>query len=197
LFSWNFGDNNVGTGATIQHSFSLPGNYTVALRVWDNKNETGGLTRQVWVMPALGNLGLTVNDRSGNPQRGNVQVRLFNSSSSSIPFMVKTTDATGGIVFKGLTPGTYYLTFSGQGFESGSKTERVIPGWTSLDTLYLAAVPTPPDYSGLFYIGTILAGLGIITGVIIYQKRKDTARPGKGQGRGSGRLKVKRAYRAG
>lgn len=34
-FSWNFGDNQTGSSATVSHTYSVPGFYTVGLRVTD------------------------------------------------------------------------------------------------------------------------------------------------------------------
>ncbi|MCX8153811.1 MAG: PKD domain-containing protein [Candidatus Bathyarchaeota archaeon] len=35
-YSWNFGDNTSATSATVNHIFTNPGTYTVALTVLDN-----------------------------------------------------------------------------------------------------------------------------------------------------------------
>lgn len=184
LFSWSFGDNTRTVGVQVRHTFALPGNYTVSLTVTDNKNETGGLSRRVSVLPALGGLDLTVEDRSGNPQRSNVIVMLFNSSSSSVPVENKTIGPTGDVRFGQLTPGNgYYLTFAGQGLVSTSATEKIIPGWTTMDTVYMSQVPSAPFYGDLIYAGTIVAGLAIIAAAIIFQKRRASRRSQKGRSR--------------
>jgi PKD repeat protein len=184
LYSWNFGDNTLNTGVQVRHSFVLPGNYTVSLTVTDNKNENGTLSRRVSVMPALGSLDLTVEDHSGNPQRANVIVMLYNSSSSTVPFENKTIGQNGDVRFSQLTPKDgYYLTFSGQGLVSTSVTEKIIPGWTTMDTVYMSIVPSPPDYGGIIYGGTILAGLAAIAIAIVYQRRKAARGSGKGRSR--------------
>ncbi len=190
-YSWNFGDGkpvrNVTT-TTTAHTFSLPGNYSVSLKVWDFKNDTGSLTRTVSVLPALGNLVLTVEDQMGTVLRGNVFVRVFNSSSSPIPFVNKAIDHGGNVQFNGLTPGpNYYLTFSGPTVENNSKTESILPGWTTQDTVYLSLRSPPPDYSGIVYIGTILGGLGLATAAIIYKKRFSPNESGHGSNRRSKR----------
>jgi PKD repeat protein len=187
LFSWSFGDG----GGTVnnsnpvqQHIFSVSGNYTVSLMVTDNKNQVAFLTRRVSVLPALGGLDLTVEDQSGNLQRGNVLVLLFNSSSSPL-FANKTVNGAGEAVFARLAPGSYYLTFSGQGIVGTSVFEKVVPGWTTRDTVYVALVAqnAPPNYGGLIYAGTILGAVGVVGVAFVYQKRK-ASRAVKKKGRG-------------
>jgi PKD repeat protein len=187
LFSWNFGDGSatVSTSNPVQqHSFGLSGNYTVSLVVTDNKNQVGALTRRVMVLPALGGLDLTVEDQSGNLQRGNVLVQLFNSSSSPV-FANKTVNGAGEAVFPRLAPSSYYLTFSGQGIVSTSVSERIVPGWTTRDTVYvtLVALNAPPNYGELIYAGTILGAVGVVGVAFVLQKRK-ASRIVKKRGRG-------------
>jgi hypothetical protein len=193
-YSWNFGDGSQAQNKTISsdtHTFALAGNYTVSLRVWDGKDPIGGLSRNISVVPALGALALTIADQSGTPQNGNVQVQLFNTSSSTTPFATKTINQLGGVMFKALSPGNYYLTFSGQGVVSSSKIENVIPGLTRTDTIFLSLVPPSPDYSGLIYAGAILGALGVFAGAIIYHKRKSARVSGKAKGGGSKKLKTR------
>jgi hypothetical protein len=189
LYSWDFGDGtpvrDITTGPTITHLFTVPGNYAVSLRVWDTKNETAGVARRVAVLPALGSLALTVKDQRGTVLRGNVNVRVFNSSSFSTPFVTKTVSGSGDVQFNGLTPGDgYYLIFSGDTVENSSKTESVRPGLTTYDTVYMPLRPAPADYSGIIYLGTILGGLGIVTAAIVYRtrsRRDSSHRPGRGR----------------
>lgn len=200
-YYWNFGDGSAPQNVTspiLDHTFSLPGNYTVTLTVVDTKSQSANVSRKVQVLPALGNLALTVQDQAGTAQRGNVKVQVFNSSTSSLPFFNKTTDANGRVNIKSLIPGTYYLTFSGYGVVSSSKTETAIPGFTREDTIHVSLVTPPPDYSGLIYLGTILGGLTIITVLIIYQKGKARRTAGKARGQSSrskaGKLRTTRVH---
>ncbi|MFA5719009.1 MAG: PKD domain-containing protein, partial [Desulfobulbaceae bacterium] len=36
-YSWNYGDGSTGTGLAVKHTYPVPGNYVVTLRVTDNK----------------------------------------------------------------------------------------------------------------------------------------------------------------
>ena len=171
-YSWNFGDGTPGvTGPNPAHTFTQPGNYTVTLTVFDSKNNHGVLARRLNVVPALGSILLTVLDQMGTVHRGDIMVRVFNSSLSINPFKSKLIDNAGNVQFSGLSPGNYYLTFSGANVENSSKTEPVSAGLTKFDSIYLTTKSPVSDNSGLVYIGTILGGLGIVTAAIIYNKR--------------------------
>jgi len=144
--------------------------------VRNDENQTGSITRHVSVMPALGNLALTVEDTSGTLQRGNVQLRLFNSSSSAIPIFNQTSDGNGQANFNRLSPGNYYLTFSGHGIVSGSKLEKVIPGFTQQNTVFVSLVQAPPDYGLLIYLGTFLVAVAIVATVLIIRNIRSARR---------------------
>ncbi len=58
-YQWSFGDQGVATGASVSHTYGLPGNstviYTVSLTVTDNSGSTGTTRQNVTVNPALAN----------------------------------------------------------------------------------------------------------------------------------------------
>ena len=179
-YSWNFGDGTAPTitsSANLQHAFILSGNYTVSLTVWDEENATGRITRTVPVFPMLGSVAVIVKSQVGEVL-GNIAVKIYNSSSSLSPIANLTTRTNLGLAqFNGLTPGNYFIVFSGQGYIPANKTEPVLPAWTTQDTVYLNSTPTPPnppDYSGLIYLGTIAAGVGAVAIVLVVQKRKSS-----------------------
>ncbi len=171
-YSWNFGNGftTPGSTGTTQHTFPVAGNYTVSLTVVDDRNETGSISRKVSVVPALGSIDLMVKDQLGNVLTQQVTVRIYNSTLSATPFATNATSTEA--VFKGLSPSSsYHLSFSGAAIEDFSKTESVRPGLTTQDSVYLTLKPPPSDYSGLIYAGSLVAGVGIIAGAIVYQKR--------------------------
>jgi hypothetical protein len=187
-YSWNFGDasGSLDTASpTITHTFSLPGTYSVQLVVTDARR-TGSITRTVSVVPALGSLFLTVEDQSGTVFRGNVVVEVFNSSAASSPFVRKTVDLFGQAEFKGLSPGTYSLTFSGSRIVKSSRAETIGPGWTTRDTVLLTIMSPPADYSWLFFVVPMAGGLGVVTVFSVVRRRNSekSGRPSKGAGKG-------------
>lgn len=180
-YSWDLGDAGTSTTSTVVHTYSQPGNYNVTLTVTDGKSRTNELAREVSVIPALGNLSITVEDRSGTTVVGGILVKLFNSSSSTSPFLNKTINGVGQTTFNNLAPGSYLLTFSGPGWKDTTRTENVMPGWTTTDTVYLYGIPIPPDYSGLIYLGATITGIGVVAAAFFFQKRKTSAAKRKTQ----------------
>lgn len=175
-YSWDFGDSTstvIASIPTTQHAFALAAKYQVRLQVWDKRNETDIASRQVKVLPALGNLTMFVEDTSGNLIRAGVTIRMFNSSSAVSPTVTKTVDNFGQAQFNAMIPGNYYVTFSGAGIETSSKTESITPGWAKQDTVHLKTLTSSStDNAPLIFIGTILGGLAIVTAAIVVKKRQ-------------------------
>lgn len=48
-YAWDFGDGTTNTGATVHHTYSRAGTFSVVLRVTDNRGQSGSTTRQVIV----------------------------------------------------------------------------------------------------------------------------------------------------
>ena len=196
-YSWSFGDGTISNQSSTPHTYQLPGRYNVSLTVTDSRGRTDTSYREVSVLPALGNLSLTVNDRSGTPAVGSVRIKLFNTSYSATPFTTQTVNGRGQTTFSGLAPGTYYLSFSGQGWQNSSRTEKIMPGWTTTDTIYLFGLPSAPNYSGLIYLGALLSGIAVVAGAFVYQKRKSAAQSAKRQNRASKKLRASGSKRPG
>ena len=191
-YTWSFGDGSPPSTSLISkvpHTFTFPGNYSVRLVVADQSGR-GNLTRIVKVLPNLGSLRLEVRDQLGIPMRGNVFVLLFNSSSSPSPFERAITSPIGVVLLFNLSPGLYSLDFSGQNVVAGHRvSEKVIGGWETADTVYVTVdtPPIPPDYSGIVFIASILAGLSLFTVAIILKRRSERRKLKPGMPRRSAR----------
>ncbi len=201
-YAWDFGDvtqKNV-TGSppnpVLQHTFQLPGNYSVELKVAATPGHLGSIVRTVKVVPALGHLSLTVRDQSGTPLRGNVLVQLFNSSFSPSPIFSRTSNDNASVLFRNLSPGSYLVKFSGRDLDGNqTRTESVLAGWTSQDTVYLTVRVPPPNYADIVFVGSMLGAVGTLAGAILWKKRSNgraQAARGSRQGRAKGALKKDR-----
>ncbi len=52
-YNWDFGDGTVGQGLSVNHNFTIPGTYTVSLRVTD---ETGAVSQTTMDIPVTGTI---------------------------------------------------------------------------------------------------------------------------------------------
>jgi PKD repeat protein len=184
-YTWDFpgGPHVTQDGSAINHNFTSPGRYLVQLIVKDSRGGSGYVSRTVVVQPALGSLRLAVKDKTGSPLDRTV-VRLFNSTSSPSAFTNKTSDSTGTVVFDSLQPGLYYLRFSGVNIVDSPVTEKVSPGWLTLDTVYLKVdiPPTPQNYGDAIFVASLAAFLGLLTVGIVLRRRRSQRRLGTNSG---------------
>ncbi len=179
-YSWDFGDSNppqldTSSGRVASHSFVAAGNFTVRLSVTIPSGSVWSFERRVFVYPFLGGLQITVKDQSGSPFRSGVRVSLYNSSQFTTPFENKTINAVGIVLFTGLSPGTYLARFSGSSLKSDNSTQLLVnAGWTSLETVYLAArIVSPPsiDTATIVYLAVIIGGIVVVVAVLLLQRR--------------------------
>ncbi len=177
-FSWNFGDGTPHLidqpSATISHVFSAPGSYRVQLNVTESNGGSSSIARKVIVVPALGGILLTVRNALGSPIIGGVLVQIFNSSSLTLPLLNKTISNGGQANFTSLSSGSYFLKFSGSGYQDSSKTETVDPGLTTVDNVYLLSTPIPPqNLTGIIIlVAVIIVGLIFGTTAFIVRRRR-------------------------
>ena len=175
-FSWNFGDGTLPlidqSSTTISHVFSAPGSYRVQLNVTESNGGSSSIVRNLIVVPALGGILLTVRNALGSPIIGGVLVQIFNSSSLTLPLLNKTISNGGQVNFTSLSSGSYFLKFSGSGYQDYSKTETVDPGLTTVDNVYLLSTPIPPqNLTGLIILVAVII-VGLVFGTIAFIVRR-------------------------
>jgi PKD repeat protein len=189
-YKWSFGDGTPPQNLTSiinQHIFASPGRYLVSLTVGNGNRVSSAITRPVLVSLALGSLSITTRDFMGTILRGGIVVKMFNTSATVRPFASKTNTLDGLVLFGELSPGDYLVTFSGVGIENSSKTETIVAGVTTQDTVYLKPLPLPADYSGIIFISTILGGVAVALLAIIVKKRNSSRRLARGGARSRGK----------
>jgi hypothetical protein len=71
-YQWNFGDGTTGTGPSVYHPYTNPGNYPVTLTVTDRGGNTATITQTVTVLGA-----------NGQPVAGNGAAQSTTSTSTS------------------------------------------------------------------------------------------------------------------
>ena len=177
-YAWNFGDGSTTknvTTPTISHTFNTTGSFYVTLKVVDAKGNPGLTYRIVAVGPPVGALLLAVFSLQKVQQSG-VLVQIFNVSATH-PFGNATTDSSGQVTFRNLTPGTYTLAFSGPYVKNSTATETVIAGWTTQDSVGIE-VDTPPLpgptpwYGGVVFLGSLGAAIGLF-GFGLFVRRRN------------------------
>jgi PKD repeat protein len=48
-YAWNFGDGNMGTGAVVEHHYTVTGHYSATLTVTDDRGATGNASKEIQV----------------------------------------------------------------------------------------------------------------------------------------------------
>jgi PKD repeat protein len=51
-YNWNFGDDTTGSGMVVNHSYTIPGTYTVTLTVYDNDDAMDTITQTIRIDPS-------------------------------------------------------------------------------------------------------------------------------------------------
>ncbi len=200
-YDWDFGDTSIASVMTpsTPHKFLSPGTYQVTLTVTDSLGQVGSVTRTVVIVNSLGGLDLIIKDRARGTARSGVLVLLesvlvlLENSTAPIRTFNKTSDVFGGVSFRGLSPASYVLLFSGGNLQSPAPaTLTVSAGLISMDTLYLVFTePSPPsDLPGIIFITTVAGGVSLVAVVAIVKRRKMKGQNGSGKPARSKRAKA-------
>ena len=180
-YAWSFGDGSSlqsTSSARMTHVFGRPGSFPVTLTVTDSTGKSGVWSNVVTILPALGSLKLVVVDKEIGHPITPATAQLFNGTQTLHP-MTASLDSSGHAVFEGLVLGTYILKVSSPLIETFTKTENVgIVGWPTQDTLYLT-VPRPgPNILGEWiFIGSLIAGAGIVAVGVVVRHRNAKKMP--------------------
>jgi PKD domain len=173
-YSWIFGDNGTfrvnATMVPTYHTYLSPGQYLVRLTVMDAVGNTGSWNNNIVVSPPLGTLIIIAVDTHGNSLRGLVSVKASNSTWS----FANVTDFNNQAVFHNLAPGNYTVVLSGPTVMNTSRSEKVFPGLSFQDVVYMTLLPAPPNYQSLVYIGVLATTLAAVIVVLIRKKLSDS-----------------------
>jgi PKD domain len=117
-YQWNFGDGTTGTGPSVDHQYSNPGNYQVKLTVTDRGGNTSSITQTIQVLGANGqpapppaSSGSGSGSGSASPSRLQVRLQLLPQSlkavlRSGISVRVTSNAPANGIATVSITRGS-------------------------------------------------------------------------------------------
>jgi len=122
-YAWAFGDGAVATGATAEHTYTIPGLYTATLTVTDNRGATGTASAQVQVTTPVGSgsnsiVGTVWYDRDANGSRDGSEpglegFRVYLDNNGNAAFDTQEvstiTAADGTYRFDGVSADSTYL----------------------------------------------------------------------------------------
>jgi hypothetical protein len=174
-YSWDFGDGSVGNGIRPLHAYAAEGSYVVTLNVTDDKGVIGTSMRTVLVNLSLGSLRIAVFATDGSRIPTSVAVSLY-TGPSLLKLVTRPPLSNLPTIFSGLDAGTYNVSFTGNGVTGMLREEKVIEGWTSVDTVYLTfhqqSPDNPPaDLLPIVYAAAVGGGLVIAVAAIIRKNR--------------------------
>ena len=158
-YSWNFGDNTTGSGASTSKTYTSAGTYSVSLTVTDNQGATNTTTKQVTVSGGTGGNQPPVASFTATPSGLTVS---FNGSGSSDPdgsiasYSWSFGDSTTG------SGASTSKTYSAAGTYSVSLTVTDNQGATNTSTQQVTVSDGGGSCPGASYYGNFFGGAGQI-----------------------------------
>jgi gliding motility-associated-like protein len=110
-FTWDFGDGTTGTGATVTHTYTSAGAYSVSLTTSGPCNAPGSFTRLVNII-TLQISSTPVSSSCGSAADGSATV-LVSPSNAAVNYAWNTTPAQQTATATNLSPGAYTVTVNG------------------------------------------------------------------------------------
>ena len=105
-YTWDFGDNTTGSGASVTHRYTRGGTFTVSLRVSGDGSLTAATSRQITVSATLPAGSANFVFSPTDPRVGDTV--FFNASSSNVANPTFTWDFGDGTTGSGVTPTHQY-----------------------------------------------------------------------------------------
>jgi hypothetical protein len=105
-YYWNFGDGTAATGASVVHTYTEPGSFSIELELQDSEGNSFTATKQILVYDRY---AVEVEVKFDDEAINNARVKLFG--------LEKQTDEDGLVLFKSIPGGTHKLTVTKSGFD--------------------------------------------------------------------------------
>ena len=135
-YAWSFGDGSTGSGESVQHTYTAPGNYTATLTVANAAHLQSVSQTQVTVVAApTGTQGLSVTVTDGTNPISGASLAVVTPNGTRYP---ATSNAAGMGVIAGLPDGTYTVYVYQPGYLPGTVTATQTGG-TGSATIALQA----------------------------------------------------------
>lgn len=110
-WNWDFGDGNTSTIQNPEHTYTIPGNYAVALNIKDSKGNSGNADSVLFV-PVTGKSSIIKGKiLVGTETINDATIKLVQINASGFPVSSRTTSPAigGNYVLENVPDGNYYL----------------------------------------------------------------------------------------
>ena len=186
LWSWTFGDGNIGSGSTATHSYSAPGNFTVTLTVTDNSGSTGTTTSQVMITdrpPVLTVTASPTNPASG--QKVTLSITGSDPDGTIATIRVDWGDGTVDSLSGAATSDSHAYSYSGSSPKSYTITVTATDSYSQTSSPVTSSVSVQPTTSSngngnvslpLYYFGilAVIIGAMLAGGFMAFRRHRVT-----------------------